>query len=129
ELPVADGGDGTLDVLLAAAGAQARLEQREVVGPLGTPVRARLGWLRLGEVVVEMAEASGLRKTKRRDALHATSFGAGELIAAALEAGSRRILVGVGGSATSDGGAGLLQALGATLTDASGGELERGGAA
>ncbi|HKR99445.1 MAG TPA: glycerate kinase, partial [Candidatus Dormibacteraeota bacterium] len=104
--PVADGGDGTLDVLIAAAGPTAARAELEVTGPLGNRVLARLGWLRPGEAVVEMAEAAGLRRLPGTpDALHATSFGAGELIAAALDSGATRIVVGVGGSATTDGGA------------------------
>jgi len=130
ERPVADGGDGTLEVLMAAAGERARFMEVAVTGPLGDPTQARLGWIGPRDAVVELAEAAGLRKMRgRRDALNATSFGVGELIAAALDGGAGRILVGVGGSACTDGGAGLLQALGARLTDERGRELHRGGAA
>ncbi len=130
EVPVADGGDGTLDVLLAASPGS-RVETVEVRGPLGTPVEARLGWLADGSAVVEMAEAAGLRllDANRLDPLRASTFGAGELIRAALDGGARRIVVGVGGSATTDGGAGLAVALGARLLDASGAELALGGGA
>ena len=130
EIPVADGGDGTLDVLLGAAGAAARIEVQRVTGPLGDPVDARLGWIDASTAVVELAEASGLRLVAgRRDALRATSRGTGELIAAALDGGAVRILVGIGGSACTDGGAGLAAALGVRLVDAAGDELGLGGGA
>ena len=127
-LPVADGGDGTLDVLLAAGRPHGVVHPRAVTGPLGAPVQARLGWL--GQTaVVELAEAAGLRlMAGGLDALHATSRGAGELIRAALDGRAERIIVGVGGSASTDGGAGLLQAVGAQLLDAGGRELDGGGA-
>jgi glycerate 2-kinase len=131
EMPVADGGDGTLDVLLAARGSGARVSRHRVTGPRGDAVIARLGWLSQDEAVIELAEASGLRRirTGPLDSLHATSRGTGELIRIAIEAGARRIVVGVGGSACTDGGAGLLQALAARLTDSSGAEIGLGGAA
>jgi glycerate kinase len=130
EMPVADGGDGTLDVLLAARGSGARILRHRVAGPAGGGVIARLGWLERDEAVIELAEASGLRRlgTASLDALHATSRGTGELIRIAVDAGARRIVVGVGGSACTDGGAGLLQALGARLTDSRGAEIGPGGA-
>jgi glycerate 2-kinase len=130
EIPVADGGDGTLDVLLAARGPEARVTRHRVTGPTGHPVIARLGWLGRREAVVELAEASGLRRldASALDALHATSRGTGELIRIAVDAGARKIIVGVGGSACTDGGAGLLQALGAHVTDARGEEIGPGGA-
>ncbi|MHB8487652.1 MAG: glycerate kinase [Candidatus Dormibacteria bacterium] len=130
EIPVADGGDGTLDVLLRARVSEARLTRHRVTGPTGPGVTARLGWLGAHEAVVELAEASGLRRLEAGalDALHATSRGTGELIRIALEAGARTIIVGVGGSACTDGGAGLLQALGARLTTANGEEIGFGGA-
>jgi glycerate 2-kinase len=128
-LPVADGGDGTLDVLLAAS-AGFVVTRHRVTGPNETAVTARLGWLATDAAVVELAEASGLRLVRPGilDALHATSRGAGELIRLALDTGCRRIVVGIGGSASTDGGAGLLQALGAHLTDSSGSEIGPGGA-
>jgi len=130
-LPVADGGDGTLDVLLAASRTSARVTAHRVTDALGRPTTARLGWLDGERVaVVEMAEAVGLRKLgPQRDALGATSYGAGELILAAVAGGAREITVGVGGSASSDGGAGLLQAVGARLLDGGGRDVGRGGAA
>ena len=129
EVAVADGGDGTLDVLLAARGSDSRVTRHRVTGPTGKPVIARLGWLGDDEAVVELAEASGLRRldAKALDALHATSRGTGELIGIALHAGARNIVVGVGGSACTDGGAGLLQALGGHLTDSGGNEVGPGG--
>jgi glycerate kinase len=130
EVPVADGGDGTLDVLLAARGSDSRVTRHRVTGPTGKPLTARVGWLADDEVVVELAEASGLRRldVNAFDALHATSRGTGELIRIALDAGARSIVVGVGGSACTDGGAGLLQALGGRLTDSRGNEIGPGGA-
>ena len=117
-LPVADGGDGTLDVLLGVAGAAGRIQPVRVTGPLGRPRLARLGWIGENVAVVEMAEAAGLRLLgARRDPLRATSRGVGELIAAALDGGARRIIVGVGGSASTDGGIGIMAALGARLLD------------
>jgi glycerate kinase len=129
--PVADGGDGTLDVLVAAAGTNARYQEVVVTGPLGRRRRARLGWVGETVAVVEMAEAVGLRllPAGRRRPLQAGSRGAGELIRAALDGGARRVIVGVGGSASTDGGTGILIALGARLLDAHGRELPPGGGA
>jgi glycerate kinase len=129
-LPMADGGPGTLDVLVEAT--RGRIMQTTVRGPLGAPVRARWGVLGDGRTaVVEMAEASGLVLVPEaeRDPRRATTSGTGELLRAALQAGHRRIIVGVGGSATNDGGAGLAQALGARLLDGQGSDLAPGGAA
>lgn len=130
ELPVGDGGEGTLDALVTATGGE--LREHEVAGPLGEPVRARLGLLGDGDTVfVEMAEASGLSRLApdRLDPLRASTYGTGQLLEAALRTGRSRVLVGIGGSATNDAGAGLLQALGARLLDAEGNELPPGGAA
>jgi glycerate 2-kinase len=132
-LPVADGGDGTLDVLLAAAGERAREVLVRVHGPLGRMRTARLGWIGARVAVVEMAEAAGLRLLgRRREPMRASSAGAGELVRAALDGGARRVIVGVGGSASTDGGTGVLAALGARLLDEhrrpvapTGGTLER----
>jgi glycerate 2-kinase len=127
--PMADGGEGTVDAVLAATGGERR--RCEVRGPLGTSVDAHWGWLPDGTAVLEMAAASGLHHVPRgeRDATLASSYGTGELVRAALDAGARRIILGLGGSATNDGGAGLLQALGVRLLDAKGAELPPGGAA
>lgn len=126
-LPVADGGDGTVDAAVAAG-----FDRRTVTvtGPLGELVEASYA-LREGTAVVEMAEASGLRHLPPGvfAPLTATTYGTGELLRAALDAGARRIVLGVGGSATNDGGAGMLSALGARLLDAEGAPPAPGGAA
>ena len=126
-IPLADGGPGTLDALVAARDGSTRTVT--VSGPLGVPVRARFGIVD-GSAVIETAEACGLvlLKQEQLDPARATTFGVGELIRAALDAGLRRFMLGIGGSATNDGGAGLAQALGFRLLDAQGGELDRGAA-
>ena len=109
-IPVADGGEGTLDALLAARGGSTRTTT--VTGPLGDPVAAQWGLLPDGSGVIEMARASGLQLVGlRNDPLRASTRGTGELISAALRAGARRVIVGVGGSATTDGGLGAVDAL------------------
>jgi glycerate 2-kinase len=126
-IPVADGGEGTVDAAVAAGFERAPVT---VDGPTGEPVHA--SYARRGEMaVVELACACGLMRLPggRPEPLTASSFGAGQALAAALEAGARRIIFGVGGSASTDGGAGLLQALGARVLDARGEPLARGGAA
>ncbi len=130
-VPVADGGDGTLDVLVANAGTTGWIESHTVRGPLGAPTPARLGWIDDKTAVVELAEAAGLRLLagSPKDALAASTFGVGELIAAAIDSGALRILVGLGGSATTDAGRGILEALGATFWDGIGGPVPRGGGA
>lgn len=131
-VPLADGGEGTVQALVDATGG--RLERRTVTGPLGDPVAADLGVLG-GDgpltAVVEVAAASGLTLVPdgRSDAARATSYGTGELIAAALDLGARRLVLGLGGSACTDGGLGLLQALGGRFTDDDGTDLGYGGAA
>jgi len=125
-VPVADGGEGTVDALLAAVGG--RRITTTVCGPLGEPVAAHWGLLREGMAVIEMAAASGLTlvsPTCRRP-LGASTFGTGELISAALDRGVRQILLGIGGSASTDGGAGMAQALGVRLLDARGRPLRPG---
>lgn len=112
ELPIGDGGEGTMDALLAARGGE--LRSAVVADPLGRPVDAAYGLLDDGRTaVVEMAQASGLWRVveDERDALAATTRGTGELIAAAADAGAREVIVAVGGSATTDGGRGALEAL------------------
>jgi glycerate kinase len=110
-LPLADGGEGTLDALVAARGGSRR--KATVTGPLGDPVEAEWALLPGGVAVVEMAQASGLALAPRvRDPLRASTRGTGELIAAAIRAGARRVIVGVGGSATTDGGLAAIEALG-----------------
>ncbi len=130
ECPLGDGGEGTLDAVLAATGGEVR--EARVTGPLGEPVTARWGWLAEQRTAfVEMASASGLELVprSRRDVLVATSRGTGELLHAALDAGAERLVLAIGGSATNDGGAGLLQALGVRLLDRQGQALGPGGAA
>lgn len=124
QVPVADGGEGTLDAILAAAPGAART--RTVRDPLGRPCHARYALLDDGRrALIEMAAASGLALVEPglRAPLAASSYGTGELIGEALAAGAREIVVGLGGSATNDGGAGVLQALGAALRDAGGAPL------
>ncbi|MCC4596190.1 glycerate kinase [Xanthomonas campestris pv. phormiicola] len=127
KVPVADGGEGTVAALVAATGG--RVVARTVTGPLGAPVEAFFGITGDGgTAIVEMAAASGLAllSPARRDPLAATSYGVGELLLAALDAGARRIVVGIGGSASNDGGAGMAQALGVRLLDAQGRALAAG---
>jgi glycerate 2-kinase len=126
-IPVADGGEGTVDAAVAAGFERAPVM---VDGPTGEPVHA--SYARCGEMaVVELACACGLMRLPggHPEPLTASSFGAGQALAAALEAGARRVIFGVGGSASTDGGAGLLQALGARVLDARGEPLVRGGTA
>lgn len=127
-LPMADGGPGTLEALVeATGGAYAEAEVRD---PLMRPRRAYWGRLGASEgtAVVEMAQASGLvlLRADERDPRIATTFGTGELLRAALDAGCRSVIVAVGGSATNDGGAGMAQALGVRFTDDRGDELRPG---
>jgi glycerate 2-kinase len=127
EIPVADGGEGTLD---AAEAAGFRRVPVRVAGPTGEPVDSAVA-VRGGTAVVEMAAASGLALLPggRPAALAATSLGTGQLVRAALNLGCREIVLGIGGSASTDGGAGLLVGLGARLLDADGAELAGGGGA
>ena len=130
ECPLGDGGEGTLDAVLAATGGEVR--QAQVTGPLGESVKARWGWLAEQRTAfVEMASASGLELVPkaRREVLAATSRGTGELLRAALDEGAERLVLAIGGSATNDGGAGLLQALGVRLLDEHEKALAPGGAA
>ena len=135
--PMADGGEGTVDALVESTGGT--LRSLGVRGPLGAPVNARYGILGDGRTaVVEMAAASGLPLLRReeRDPLAACTYGTGELIRAALaelhakrHAKRPKLIVGIGGSATNDGGAGAIRALGARFLDSDGKDLEPGGAA
>ena len=129
-IPVADGGDGTLAALIGTTAGQ--FHQATVTGPLGEPVAAQWGVMGDGQTaVIEMALASGLAliPDDRRDPRRATTYGTGELMRAALDAGHTRIIVGLGGSATNDGGTGMAAALGVRFLDSSGNELPPGGAA
>jgi glycerate kinase len=113
-IPLADGGEGTIDALVAARGGARR--RTSVTGPLGEPVDAEWAVLPDGTAVVEMATASGLSLVRNRnDPLRASTRGTGELIAAAARSGAKRIIVGVGGSATTDGGLAAVEALGWSL--------------
>ena len=126
-IPVADGGEGTLEAALAAG-----FDRVPVVasGPTGSPVQTAYA-RRDGLAVIEMADVSGLGRLPdgRLEPLRASSTGTGEVIAAALDAGCTSIVLGIGGSACTDGGAGLAQALGARVLDAHGRHLPAGGAA
>ena len=129
-LPMADGGEGTARALVDATGGSMRAVP--VHDPLGLPVEGHFGLLADGTTaVVETAEASGLAllEAKERNPLIASSYGTGELMLAAVRSGAKRIIVGLGGSATNDAGAGLLQALGVRLLDKNGNDLAHGGAA
>ena len=130
KLPVADGGEGTVEAMVEAT--TGRIVEVDVTGPLGEPVTAFYG-LSGDErtAFIEMAAASGLEQVPvaLRDPLKTTSWGTGELIRHALDAGVDHIIIGLGGSATNDGGAGMVQALGAKLLDAQQNEIGKGGAA
>lgn len=128
-LPLADGGDGTLDILLYGLGGER--QTLSVTGPLGVPVRAEIGLLSGGRTaLIEMARASGVELIlpAERNPLLATSYGTGELVMAAYDRGYRHFVIGIGGSATVEGGAGCLQALGVRLLDSAGHDIPRGGA-
>ena len=130
KIPIADGGEGTVEALVAATDGQVR--QCEVTGPLGERIVANWGVLGDGvTAVMEMASASGLPLVARekRNPRTATTYGTGELMCAILDAGLRKIIMGIGGSATNDGGAGMARALGVRFVDAMGKELPDGGAA
>lgn len=129
-VPMADGGEGTVQSLVDATGGT--LLEATVTGPLGTPVHAQYGMLGDGcTAVIEMAAASGIGYVDEttRDPRITTTYGVGELILDALDHGATAFILGLGGSATNDGGAGMAQALGAHLLDAQGNELPFGGAA
>jgi glycerate 2-kinase len=129
-IPMADGGEGTVQALVDATGG--RLIEASVTGPLGQPVTATFGMLGDGETaVIEMASASGLPLVAagQRNPLLTTTYGTGELIRLALDQGARRLIIGIGGSATNDGGAGMAQALGVRFQDSEGRDLPPGGGA
>ena len=121
KVPMADGGEGTVQSLVDATGG--KIVECDVTGPLGDPVKAHYGLLGGGQTaVIEMAEASGLPLVPkdRRNPLLTTTFGTGQLLADAMRRGVSTIIIGIGGSATNDGGAGMAQALGVHFLDASG---------
>ena len=129
-IPVADGGEGTTDAVVRATGGEIR--EVAVTGPLGEPATARYGLSPDGRTaIMEMASASGLElvPADRLDPMKATTFGTGEMIRAAVEEGVRAIILGIGGSATVDGGTGMAQALGYRLLTVAGSECGRGGEA
>ncbi|MGE6260922.1 glycerate kinase [Heyndrickxia sporothermodurans] len=128
KVPMADGGEGTVQSLVDAT--NGRMIEKVVTGPLGMPVQGFFGLL--GDqktAVIEMAAASGIHLVpkEKRNPLKTTSFGTGELILEALNYGVEKIIIGLGGSATNDGGAGMVQALGARLINSKGEEIEFGG--
>lgn len=130
KIPMADGGEGTLDSLIAAA--NGKKIQVTVTGPLGIPVEAMYGIIEPhSTAVIEMASASGicLLRADQLNPLLTTTYGTGELIKHALDAGCRHFILAIGGSATNDGGTGMLQALGMQLMDATGQSVGTGGAA
>lgn len=127
-IPMADGGEGTVQSLVDASGGE--IHYKQVTGPLGQPVTATYGILGDGETAaIEMASASGIQLVDKQDRnpLITTTYGTGELILECLDRGIRKIIIGIGGSATNDGGAGMAEALGARFLDESGGLLPRGG--
>ena len=128
KIPMADGGEGTVQCLVNATGGN--ILEEKVVGPLGNEVSAHYGIL--GDektAVIEMAAASGLTLVpeNKRNPLITTTYGTGQLIKSALDQGCRKMIIGIGGSATNDGGAGMLQALGVKLLDQKGKEIGFGG--
>lgn len=130
QCPMADGGEGTLQAIVAASGGEVRTLRAH--GPLAGTVPAQWGWLPNScTAIIEMAEASGLQLlgVDERDACASTTFGTGELVLEALDAGATRIVLAIGGSATNDGGSGMLRALGVEFLDAEGQRLPFGGAA
>ncbi|EKQ56576.1 MULTISPECIES: glycerate kinase [unclassified Clostridium] len=127
-VPMADGGEGTMQSLVDAT--NGKIYSLEVVGPLGNRVGAEYGILGDGKVgILEMASASGIQLVhpEKRNPLLTTTYGTGELIKACLDRGVKKLLIGIGGSATNDGGAGVIQALGGKLLDKQGNELGFGG--
>lgn len=130
QVPMADGGEGTVQSLVDATAG--KIYPVTVTGPLGTPVKASFGILGDGETAaIEMASASGIHFVNKdtKNPLITTTYGTGELIKAALDQGVGKIIIGIGGSATNDGGAGMAQALGVKLLDENGAELGFGGGA
>ena len=125
--PLADGGEGTVDALVQGMGGEMR--RVKVTGPLGTPVMCQYGIVReTGTAVIEMSGAAGLTLAppEKRNPLHTTTYGVGQVIRDAIERGCRRFLVGIGGSATNDGGVGMLQALGYGFLDKEGRQVAFG---
>ena len=127
--PVSDGGEGLVECFVDSSGGSCSYAEAEVTGPLSNPVKARYGIIdSRNTAVIGISSASGLVlvEDRYRNPLYTTSYGTGELILDALDRGIRRFIIGIGGSATNDGGAGMLQALGARLRDAEGKDIARG---
>jgi glycerate kinase len=130
KIPLADGGEGTARAVTEAAGG--RFVKVPVTGPLGGRIEAAFGLIENGRVaVLDLASASGIELVKREelDPMKATTYGTGELISAALDSGARELIIGIGGSATNDGGIGMISALGFRLLDEKGGPVGQGGEA
>ena len=126
--PLADGGEGTLDALME--GMNAKRVTLTVTGPLGEPVLCCYGYLEESDTaVMEMASAAGITLVKQKEPLRATTYGVGEMITDALDRGCKKILIGLGGSATNDGGVGMLRALGFAFLDENGADVGDGAAA
>ncbi|AST57951.1 glycerate kinase [Thermoanaerobacterium thermosaccharolyticum] len=127
EVPIADGGEGTVESFIIAVGG--KIVDVNVTGPLGHTVKAYYGILNDGTAIIEMAAAAGLYlvPNELRNPLKTTTYGVGELIKSALDHGCRKFIIGIGGSATNDGGAGMAQALGVKLIDKNGNEINFGG--
>ncbi|MCH7393021.1 glycerate kinase [Acinetobacter dispersus] len=130
QCPMADGGEGSIEAVLEVCSGQWR--EQIVQGPLGEAVLAKWGWLDAKKIaIIEMAQASGIQllQPSQRDACHSSTYGTGQLILAALDAGAKQIILTIGGSATNDAGTGLLNALGAKFLDADHQVLPAGGLA
>ena len=130
QCPMADGGEGSIEAVLEVCSGKWR--EQIVQGPLGEPVLAKWGWLDAKKIaIIEMAQASGIQllQPSQRDACHSSTYGTGQLILAALDAGAKQIILTIGGSATNDAGSGLLDALGAKFLDADHQVLPAGGIA
>ena len=127
KIPIADGGEGTVEALVAGAGG--RIYTADVKGPMGEDCKAEYAILTNGTAALEMAASSGLPMVAqgKRNPLVATTYGVGQMIIAAIERGATDIVIGLGGSATNDGGIGMAQALGVSFKDANGNELGFGG--
>lgn len=123
-IPMADGGEGTVEAMIANLGGH--IEYVDVCGPLQNSVKAHFGILEDGKAIIEMAAASGLPLAKEKDIMNATTYGTGQLIKKALDMNCKHIYIGIGGSATNDGGVGMAQALGASFKNKEGKEISLG---
>lgn len=123
-IPMADGGEGTVEAMIANLGGH--IEYVDVCGPLQENVKAHIGLLDNGKAIIEMAAASGLPLVKNKDIMSATTYGTGQLIKKALDMECKHIYIGIGGSATNDGGIGMAQALGVSFKNQQGNEIALG---